>query len=144
MSVIDPRRRQGLVAARWQGDQVDRRTGAVRKGRVMHKMSLTALVRQQLEVARKAESGRSAHTVYGGHEKTLRQTVISLRRGHELAEHENPGEATLQILQGRVRLSTKDAEWDGMPGDFLIIPQDRHGVKALEDCVVLLTVAKLG
>ena len=81
--------------------------------------------------------------MFGGHEHQLRQTVIALRAGEELSEHENPGEATLQILHGRVRLSTQDAEWDGMPGDYLIIPPDRHGLEAIEDCVVLLTVAKL-
>jgi hypothetical protein len=36
-----------------------------RKGASMEKFSLTALVRQQLTIARQASSGRSAHTVYG-------------------------------------------------------------------------------
>ncbi len=40
----------------------------------MEKSSLTALTRQQLKIAKEASSGRSAHTVYGGHEHTLRQT----------------------------------------------------------------------
>ncbi len=33
----------------------------------MQKESMTALVRQHLGVAVAASSGRSAHTVYGGH-----------------------------------------------------------------------------
>ena len=49
------------------------------------KASLTALVRQQLELARQASSGRSAQTVFGGHEHVLRQTVIALAAGHGLA-----------------------------------------------------------
>ena len=54
----------------------------------MNKTSLTALAREQLETARAASSGRSAHTVYGGHEHSLRQTLIALTGGSELTEHE--------------------------------------------------------
>ena len=70
----------------------------------MEKISLTALARQHLDAARNGNGGRSAHTVFGGHEHALRQTLIALADGNELAEHESPGEATLQVLQGRVRL----------------------------------------
>ena len=70
----------------------------------MQKMSLQALARNQLELAAAAPSGRSAHTVYGGHEQVLRQTLIALTAGTSLSEHENPGEATVQVLSGRVRL----------------------------------------
>ena len=44
-------------------------------------------------------------TVVGGHERILRQTVIAMVKGAVLAEHENPGEATVYVLRGRVRLS---------------------------------------
>jgi hypothetical protein len=56
----------------------------------MEKSSLTALAREQLKIAREASSGRSAHTVYGGHEHVLRQTLIALAAGHKLDEHDNP------------------------------------------------------
>jgi quercetin dioxygenase-like cupin family protein len=108
----------------------------------MEKSSLTALVRRQLDVAREASSGRSASTVYGGHEHTLRQTVIALVVGRRLDEHENPGEATVHVLHGRVRLSSGDVAWEGSAGDLLIVPDARHALEALEDCAVLLTVAK--
>ena len=108
----------------------------------MEKLSLTALTRQHLQTAREAPSGRSAHTVYGGHEHVLRQTLIALAAGRALDEHDSPGEATIQVLQGRVRLSTTEASWEGSPGDHLTIPDTRHALTALEDCVVLLTVAK--
>lgn len=109
----------------------------------MQKMSLTALMRHQLELARSASSGRSARTVYGGHEQTLRQTMIALAEGSVLAEHENPGEATVQVLQGRVKLRAGEVSWEGSPGDLLIVPQARHSLEALEESVVILTVAKL-
>ncbi|MDX1887254.1 cupin domain-containing protein [Mycolicibacterium sp. 120270] len=108
----------------------------------MNKVSLTALAREHLETARAASSGRSSHTVYGGHEHVLRQTLIALKGGTGLDDHESPGEATLQVLQGRVRVTNAEAGWEGLPGDHIIIPSSRHGLHALEDSAVLLTVAK--
>ena len=55
--------------------------GAQGTGGNMQKESLTALVRHHLEMAETATSGRSAHTVYGGHEHVLRQTLIALMAG---------------------------------------------------------------
>lgn len=108
----------------------------------MHTTSLTAAADEELRAAKDAPSGRSARTIHGGHDRSLRETVIALASGHELGEHESPGEATLQVLKGRVRLSSGDERWDGVVGDHVVIPSTRHALAALEDSVVLLTVVK--
>jgi quercetin dioxygenase-like cupin family protein len=108
----------------------------------MQKFSLTALAREQLELSHAAPSGRSSSTVYGGHEHQLRQTVIALSAGQALGEHNNPGEATVHVLSGRVRLGAGDASWEGSAGDLIVVPDSPHDLQALDDAAVLLTVVK--
>jgi quercetin dioxygenase-like cupin family protein len=108
----------------------------------MEKFSLDAIARTQAEKAAAASSGRSAETVYGGHEHALRQTMVALTGGSSLDEHESPGEATVQVLRGRVRLTAGTVAWEGRAGDLLVVPDSRHALEALEDSVILLTVSK--
>ena len=105
----------------------------------MDNVSLIALAREHLERARTASSGRSSETVYGGQQHALRQTVIALVAGQRLDEHENPGEATIQVLHGRVRLVAADRSWRGATGHLIVIPDSRHALEAEEDAAVLLT-----
>ena len=109
----------------------------------MQKFSLDAIAREQAKRASAASSGRSAETVFGGHEHVLRQTVIALTAGSALDEHENPGEATIQVLRGRVRLTAGQIAWDGRTGDLLVVPDARHALEATEDSAILLTVCKV-
>ncbi|WP_026306951.1 cupin domain-containing protein [Smaragdicoccus niigatensis] len=108
----------------------------------MEKFSLDAIAREQLAKAVALPAQRCASTVYGGHEHKLRQTLIALAAGASLSEHENPGEATLIVLGGRVKLEASNASWEGRTGDLLVIPQSRHALHALENSTVLLTVVK--
>lgn len=107
----------------------------------MQTISLPELADAHLRTARTASSGRSSQTIHGGHDHPLRQTLIALADGRSLDDHESPAEASLQVVHGRVRLITATEQWDGAPGDYLVIPSDRHRVTALADAVVLLTVA---
>lgn len=110
----------------------------------MNLTSLTQLAEEQLALARDASSGRAAVTVYGGREHDLRQTLIALAADRGLGEHEAPGEATLQVLRGQVRLTAGEDHWEAGTGDHLVIPPARHDLHALTDAVVLLTVATRG
>lgn len=108
----------------------------------MESVSLEKLAEEKLAEAQQAHSGRAAHTIYGGATRRLRQTLVALRAGQQLAEHDSPGESTLQVLRGKVRLTAGDEAWEGSTGELATIPQTRHALKAIEDSVIVLTVAK--
>lgn len=92
-----------------------------------------------LRQAKQHPSGRAASTVVSG--PVMRATLIALRAGAELGEHESPPAATLHVLRGRVQLRTAQQSWD-LEGESLVpIPSERHAVGAGSDAVVLLTVA---
>ena len=61
--------------------------------------------------------------------------------GTVLGEHESPGEATLQVMEGQVVLRADGDEWEVGVGDHVVLPPQRHDLAALADSVVLLTVA---
>jgi len=104
-------------------------------------VSIPALADEHLELAHAASSGRSAHTLHGGRQRQLRHTLIALVGGRALGEHSAPGEATIHVLRGRVRLRAgEELSWELGFGDHMDIPAERHDLEALEDAVVLLTV----
>lgn len=109
--------------------------------RVQASMSLTEASREQLNAARKSAHGRSSVAAVGGESRLLRQIVMAFVAGSGLSEHRAPGDATLQVLSGRVRLAVGSDHCEGKAGDLLPIPVERHVLEALEDSVVLLTIA---
>ena len=107
----------------------------------MQTTRLPDLVDQLIATAREAHSGRAAHTLHGNSAHHLRQTVIALTAGNSLSDHESTHEASLQVLRGRVTLTTTaDLDWIGVAGDLVIVPNSRHGLVAQDDSAVLLTV----
>ena len=107
----------------------------------MDNPNLQTLARELAHKASESESGRAADTVFGGRGARLRQTLVALRSGTSLAEHESPGEATLIVLEGRLRLTSGDDSWLADEGDHLAIPDAPHGVDAETDTVFLLSVS---
>ena len=109
----------------------------------MDTTALPELAGALLEEARADSAHRAGRTICGGSGHVLRQTAIALLADSTLSDHENPGEATLQVLVGRVRITWEDGSAELGTGDHLVIPQERHGLVALTDAVVLLTAAKV-
>ena len=106
----------------------------------MDTTSLADTAKAQIERACAAVHGRSAHTVHGGHERVLRQTVIALRAGETLHEQPNPRDATLQVLVGRVRMTAGTQAVDAVAGELLVVPAEKHTLGAVEDSAMLLSV----
>jgi quercetin dioxygenase-like cupin family protein len=74
--------------------------------------NLAAAATQLLDRAAAAPAGRAALTLVPGAGAPLKQTLLAFRGGVQLAEHDAPGAATLQVLHGRVRLVTSQASWE--------------------------------
>ncbi|MFD3651054.1 cupin [Streptomyces cyaneofuscatus] len=98
---------------------------------------LNALAEEHLTAARASAHGRSAHLLI--QEPPLRQTVIALTSGSALDEHNAPPAASLLVLRGTVRLTAGSGDAELRAGTLHPIPQERHGLLALQDAVVLLT-----
>jgi quercetin dioxygenase-like cupin family protein len=84
-------------------------------------------------------SGRTARTVLSG--SVMRAVVVALSAGTEMAEHDSPNGATLQVLRGKVTLHAGNREWPLEPGQLIPVPPQRHSVEAHADSALLLTVA---
>lgn len=105
----------------------------------MEATDLSAAGREHLAKAAEGRGGRSATTLVGGRGHVLGQTLVAFRAGEQMKEHDNPGEATLQVLQGTVRLVTVHEALEMSAGQYAVVPQGRHSLEATTDAVVLLT-----
>ena len=84
-------------------------------------------------------AGRTARTILSG--PVMRAVIIAIAEGAEMAEHDSPPAATLQVVRGHVTLRTGDRQWSAHAGELVPIPPQRHSVLAHADSAVLLTVA---
>jgi quercetin dioxygenase-like cupin family protein len=84
--------------------------------------------------------GRSAKTLVK--EGPLRITLVALRRGAALEQHQVAGPVSIQVLAGRLRVDT--------PAGAMTLAADElaaldagvgHGAEALDDTALLITVA---
>jgi len=109
----------------------------------MSKLNLQAKARELARLAQTATSGRAAHTIVGGHERRLRQTVVALREGSTFGGRSPSefGESTLLIISGQLWLAASGTEWYGREWSHLVIPDAPYEVTAKTDATFLLTVA---
>jgi hypothetical protein len=78
----------------------------------MESISLTDMAEEKLTQGRRAHSDRAAHSIHGGHDHELRQTVMALLAGHELAEYDSGHRAARSVpTPPRTELSTSLAAW---------------------------------
>lgn len=73
----------------------------------------------------------------------LNVVLTHVHAGGTLAEHAAPGAATVQVLDGRVRVQVGDETLD-VPGGRLVAfdAKVRHNVEAIEDSTLLLTLTE--
>jgi quercetin dioxygenase-like cupin family protein len=102
-------------------------------------VKLTDLAAELLADAAGSPNHRAARTLITG--SAQRVTMIALAAGAALAEHSSPPAASLQVVQGEVRLQAGQRHWPLQAGTLIAIPAQRHSVEAVTDAVFLLTVA---
>lgn len=99
-----------------------------------------------LEQARASRHGKGTHVLWMGPHQRL--VLIGLIEGAGLGVHSSPPAASFQVLAGTARLYAAEPgpdgtipEWVVGAGQIAAIPPERHGVDAVTDCVILLTVS---
>lgn len=110
----------------------------------MDAASLITLGHDHLAKASHATAGRSSVTVHGGQGHAMNQVLIALCAGHRLDEHRHTGAATLQVVHGTAVLHAGDESLQLRTGDHVTVPGTPHDLEAVEDTVVLLTIAHAG
>jgi hypothetical protein len=123
-------------------DDRSRASGPATESLALKKNSLIDFEHVLLAAAHRSPKGYMVHTLYGGHQKPWRQSLIALTAGTTLSDQDSRGEATLHVLRGHVQLTSTNSRCDCTVGDHLIIPRARQCLEAIKDSVVLLTVAK--
>lgn len=93
-----------------------------------------------LETAQTAHARRAGRTVFHG--DGLRQTLVALLNGAELAEHESPLEAFIHVLQGGVVVYGDNRQWHLDEGELCPVPPERHSLTAIRDSVITITVLR--
>lgn len=107
---------------------------------------LAAEARAALEQARASRHGKGTRVLWTGlHQRVV---LIAMAAGTKLAEHKSPPAASFHVLTGTARVYCAELTPEGDLPDWVVdaghivpIPPERHGVEALEDCVILLTVS---
>ena len=82
---------------------------------------------------------RASHAILKTHALELIRLV--LQAGQQMPPHAVYGEITLHCLEGEVEVEGEGGACRLGPGQLVLLPaQDRHGLRALRDSSLLLTV----
>jgi quercetin dioxygenase-like cupin family protein len=66
---------------------------------------------------------------------------VVLLAGHEMKEHQAPGEITVQCIEGQIELRMSGTSRVLAPGDLIhLLRQEPHALRALTDASALLTM----
>lgn len=103
-------------------------------------VDLQAAAEELLGSLAQQSSGRAARTLSPGAHAPLKQTLLALAAGHRLQDHRAPGQASIEVIVGRIRITVADDEQALRVGQWAPIPSEVHGLVADEDSVALLTV----
>jgi quercetin dioxygenase-like cupin family protein len=104
-------------------------------------LDLAAAGEELAAEAGRMRSGRAARALTPGVHAPLSQTLVALREGVSLSEHDLNGPATMQVLSGRITIENDEQALELSAGQWGAAPGARERVQAHEDSVVLLTVA---
>lgn len=87
----------------------------------------------------KALPGRQTHSLLKTTQLQLMRVVLAA--GQALPEHRVPGEITIQCLEGEAVVHTPSRDCPLRAGTLVMLPGgEPHGVRALSDCSLLVTV----
>src|SRR5699024_4031374 len=98
--------------------------------------ALPDAITQAMNQPRTAQNGRHAELLVN--DGPLRQSVIALRRGERLPEHNSPPAASIQVVRGSLRVTGQE-EAELRAGDLEALTHFRHAVEALADRACVLT-----
>ena len=105
-------------------------------------VDLMSVGAELMDKARSSGRGRAVKAVVRQPGQSL--ILLALPEGGGLPDHDAPGPASLQCLTGSVVLAAGEREWPLPAGTAVLIPQERHEVRALADSLCLLAVSLPG
>ncbi len=70
-------------------------------------------------------------------------TLFAFGKGESLTEHTSPFEAVVYIVEGEMEIRIDGIPYTLKTGEMIVMPADHpHGLKAVENCKLLLTMIK--
>jgi quercetin dioxygenase-like cupin family protein len=92
------------------------------------------------ELAALSGMGRAGKTLVK--EGSLRITELALQQGMRLPWHEVAGAVSVQVLRGRLEMSTPEGKMNLIPGGLVVLGAGvQHAGLAMSDCVMLITMS---